>query len=345
MKQTVLKVAKAIGLFALCRRITRKQLRILCYHGVWLGDQPHFGDCLYMAPQTFEKRVAMLLRTGYPVLTLGAAVEGLRRGTLPDAAVVITIDDAWYGTFRHMVPVLQESGLPATLYVTTYYALKRRPVLNVLISFMVARAARLPALDELVPEINAGAAAPGVLPTEYASELAARVDALPTLEARWEAIERVASALGADLATIVSERWFDLMTEDELRATDSAGIDIQLHTHSHRMHGFDRARVRDELERNRTELARILGRDGQLLDHFCYPSGMYDPSIYSVLREAGVRSATTTEFGLNPPDSNPLALKRILDCQSMTDLDIEARLSGFWSLLSGLRRRLQRPSS
>ena len=287
----------------------------------------------------------MLLRAGYPVLPLGAAIDGLRDGSLPDAAVVITIDDAWYGTFRHMVPVLQKAGLPATLYVTTYYALMRRPVLNVLINFMVARAPRRPLLDELMPSINGRATASDVHSAQYASALAARVQALPALQARWEAIERIAPALGADLATIVSERWFDLMTEDELRAADSAGIDIQLHTHSHRMHGFDRERVRDELERNRAELARILGSDGQMLEHFCYPSGVYDPSVYPVLRETGVTSATTTEFGLNPPDANPYALKRILDCQSMTDLEVEARLSGFWSLLSGFRRRLQRGST
>lgn len=340
MKQTVLKLAKTVGLFALCRRLTRKQLRILCYHGVWLGDQPHFGDCLYMAPQTFKNRIDLLRSTGYPVLGLDEAVAGLQRGSLPDAAVVITIDDAWYGTFRHMVPVLRDAGLPATLYVTTYYALARRPVLNVLINFMVARASLLPALSDLFPESGTHAPASPAGPMEYASLLAARVDALPTLDERWAEVERIAPLLGADLATIVRERWFDLMTEDELRAADAAGIDLQLHTHSHRMHDFDCVRVREELERNRAELARTLGRDGNTLDHFCYPSGVYDASVYPVLRAVGVKSATTTEFGLNPPDANPFALKRILDCQSMSDLDIEARLSGFWSVLSGVRRRL-----
>ena len=57
------------------------------------------------------------------------------------------------------------------------------------------------------------------------------------------------------------------------------------------------------------------------------------------LRSAGVVSATTTEFGLNPARAEPLALKRILDCESMTELDLEARLSGLWSLLGTLRRR------
>ncbi len=342
MKQTVLKIAKACGLFAACRLLTRKHLRILCYHGIWLGDAPHFGDCLYMSADTFRRRMDLLERAGYPVLGLDDAVARLQRGTLPDAAVVITIDDAWYGTGRHMLPLLSARGLPATLYVTTYYALARRPVLNVMINFMVSRATARPPLDTLLAASDEGESANAPNDAEaYASALAARVDALPTLDARWQAVEHIAARLGADLDTIDRERWFHLMTEEELRAAAAAGIDIQLHTHSHRMHDFDSARVRAEVERNREELARILGRDGATFNHFCYPSGVHNPSVYAVLRAAGVKSATTTEFGLNPPGANPMELRRILDCQSMSDLDIEARLSGFWGLLSALKRRLQ----
>jgi len=342
MKQTILKLARLCGLFAASRRLTRRQLRILCYHGIWIGDAPHFGDCLFMRPDTFASRLALLARKGYPVLGLGEALERLEKGTLPDAAVVITIDDAWFGITQHMLPALTQRRLPATLYVTTYYALAQRPVLNVLINFMVARAQMLPSIDVLVP--GSGTQPDATQPADYATNLAARVDALDTLDTRWEAVRRIAVQLGVDLDAIDSGRWFHLMNEDELRAAQMAGIDIQLHTHTHRMHGFDAERVRGEVEHNRRELARVLCEPHVPLVHFCYPSGVHAPEVYPVLQSVGVRSATTTDFGLNPPGCDPYALKRILDCQSMTEIELEARLSGFWTVLMALRERF-RPRS
>lgn len=343
MKHLILKLARSCGLFALSRRLTRRQLRILCYHGIWIGAAPHFGDCLFMSAETFARRLDLIARAGYPVLALGEALERLQDGTLPDAAVVITIDDAWYGIAQHMLPQLIERRMPATLYVTTYYSLAQRPVLNVLINFMVARAQTLPALDALLP--GEGQAPDAARRADYAGLLAARVDALATLDERWAAVQRIAAQIGIDVDAIEQGRWFHLMNADELRAAQAAGIDLQLHTHTHRMHGFDAERVREEVERNRHALAALLEADPATLTHFCYPSGVHAPAVYPVLKAAGVRSATTTDFGLNDARSDPYALKRILDCQSMSELEIEARLSGFWSLLMRLRARFTAPAT
>lgn len=339
MKQTILKLARGCGLFALSRRLTRRQLRILCYHGIWIGQAPHFGDCLFMSADTFAGRLDFLAKAGYPVLALDEALKRLRDGTLPDAAVAITIDDAWYGIAEHMLPALVERRMPATLYVTTYYSLAQRPVLNVLINYMVSRAKALPPLDTLMP--GEESSPEPAHREDYAGRLAARVDVLDTLDLRWAAVQRIATQLGIDLDSIERGRWFHLMSADELRAAQAAGIDLQLHTHTHRMHGFDAGRVREEVERNRHELSTLLEADPATLTHFCYPSGVHSPAVYPVLRDAGVRSATTTDFGLNGADSDPYALKRILDCQSMSDLEIEARLSGFWSLVMNLRERFK----
>lgn len=61
-------------------------------------------------------------REGYPVLPLGEAVRRLDEDRLPDQAVVITIDDGWSSTYTHMLPILESLGLPATVYVTTWYS-------------------------------------------------------------------------------------------------------------------------------------------------------------------------------------------------------------------------------
>jgi len=121
MKRAIFRIAKALGLFALARQLTRRQLRILGYHGASIRDEHDFSPGTFMSATTFEGRLDLLEAGGYPVLPLEEAVARLKAGTLPPAATVITIDDGWYGTYKHMIPALKARTLPATLYVSTYY--------------------------------------------------------------------------------------------------------------------------------------------------------------------------------------------------------------------------------
>ena len=336
MKQTLLKVARGVGLFALSRWLTRDRLRILCYHGIWDGPAPHYGDCLFMDAQRFAQRMQRLADCGYRVISLDEAVKRQAQRTNRATDVVITIDDAWLSTYRHMVPVLERHGYPATLYVTTYYTLAERPVLNVMLAYIVERASNpLPWADLL----------PGV-PVESRSgdrvaRLVARVEALPTLEARHAEVRRIAELAGVDCAELERRGTFMLMNGEQVRDASKRGIDIQLHTHTHRMHDYVPERVEDEVSLNRARLAEILGAAPEAFRHFCYPSGEYHPRVFDALRTRGVVSATTTEFGINEPGAEPLALKRILDCQSFSDIEFEARICGFWSILVSSRSRLR----
>ena len=78
---------------------TAKGVRVLCYHGVWMGDRSFAGDCMFVGAETFGKRLDLLADAGYPVLRLDDAAAALREGrALPAGATVITIDDGWFGT-------------------------------------------------------------------------------------------------------------------------------------------------------------------------------------------------------------------------------------------------------
>jgi peptidoglycan/xylan/chitin deacetylase (PgdA/CDA1 family) len=336
-RQFLLRVAQALGLFAVCRWLTRGQQRILCYHGIWVGPPPHFGDCLFMSPPRFADRMAWLRRQGYGVISLDEACCRLRDGRVNERDLVITIDDAWQGIVHHMLPVLRQHAMPATLYVTTYYTLAQRPVLNVLLSYLVDRAPKPLALDDWVPD------AEHMAPEALAGALATQVDQLPTLDDRWGEVRRIASALRLDLDALEVSGTFQLMSPEQLRQATTDGISIELHTHTHSLHSFEPDLVQREVEINRRHLAQILDRPTASFKHFCYPSGDYVPGIFETLRKAGVASATTTEFGLNRAGCEPLALRRILDCESLSTLEMEARLSGFWSIVGNLKPRVQRP--
>jgi peptidoglycan/xylan/chitin deacetylase (PgdA/CDA1 family) len=332
VRQSLLRLAQWCGLFAVARRLTRSQLRILCYHGIWLGPQPHYGDCLFMSAGRFRQRMAMLARKGYRVIPLGQACRDLREGRVGARDVVITIDDAWAGTGEYMLPELRAHGYAATLYVTTESVLSQQPVLHVMLAYMVERTRRPEVLSALVGEPGSG----GLPQAQIVARLGRRVSAPPDAAAQEAELVRLGEALGVDATALLASRAFHLMTPAALRRAHDEGVDIQLHTHSHRMPDFDLVRMRGELVHNREALEGIVGADLPLV-HFCYPGGANHPSLFPLLRELGIQSATTTEPGLNPPEANPLLLRRILDCESLSDLDLEARLSGFWTLLAGLR--------
>src|SRR5215203_3424617 len=131
---------RALGGFEVARRLTARRLRILCYHGFSVADEHRFRPGMWIRGDTFERRIAFLKRGGYPVLPLDDALERMAAGTLPAAAVVVTIDDGFAGTLPVAVPVLQRLDAPATLYLTTYYTLHQDPVFDLAVAYLLYKA-------------------------------------------------------------------------------------------------------------------------------------------------------------------------------------------------------------
>jgi peptidoglycan/xylan/chitin deacetylase (PgdA/CDA1 family) len=317
LKRTAMQIADAIGLAALARRATASQLRILCYHGLWVLPGEPLGDCTFIPPGQFEARMVRLKRSGRPVLPLGEAVARLAAGTLPEAAVVITIDDGWVSTLTHMVPVLEALELPATLYATTWYAGRELPVVNLAVAWLCHSAWR--------PDLDSAA-------------VSAAIDGLPVGQ-RLAALRR----FGADLG--VGEDWlerrqFNIMSATELAEARRRGLDVQLHTHRHIDIGARVDELGREIDENRAFLRAALG-DVPLVD-FCHPSGSDHPHARTVLEASGIRSATLVEEGLNAPGADPLKLRRFLDGRRVSDAEFDAYLSGTLHYLARLRA-LSRP--
>ena len=316
-KQAILKLASATGLAAAARRASGRQLRILCYHGLWVTPGHQFGDRLFMTPEQFEARMRRLARSGLPVLPLGEAVERLAADSLPDAAVAITFDDGWVSTFTHALPVLEAYRLPATLYATTWYAGRDLPVVNVAVDYLRDAAGR--------PDIDREAAI-------------AAIEALPAGE-RLAALRRFGAGLGVGEAWLET-RQFNIMSAAELAEAHRRGLDVQLHTHRHidLETGIDS--LPGEIEENRAFLGAAI-RNGAF-DHFCYPSGVTHPRAAALLAADGVRSATLVDEGLNAPGADPYKLRRFLDGRSISDAEFDAYLSGLLHYLEPLRILLPR---
>jgi peptidoglycan/xylan/chitin deacetylase (PgdA/CDA1 family) len=303
MKQAALTLAQASGLFAAARRATASQLRILCYHGLWVTPGFEFGDCTFIGVDQFEARMERLKRSGLPVLPLGEALDRLAAGTLPPAAVAITIDDGWVSTYTHMLPVLESHGFPATLYATTWYAGRDLPVVNLAIAYLIEASGR--------EDVD--------FDTKFYE-----IEGLPVPE-RLDALRRFGAELGVDEAWL-ENRQLHIMSAEEMADSKRRGLDLQLHTHRHIEVEHKVDELGAEVEENRAFLEQVA--PGSALEHFCYPCGSHHPTSPEVLAAVGVRSAMLDVEGLNAPGSDPYKLRRLLDGRRVTDIEFDAYLAG-----------------
>jgi peptidoglycan/xylan/chitin deacetylase (PgdA/CDA1 family) len=338
LKQSLYAGARAAGLFRVSRLLTRGGLRIVCWHGTSLAEEHRVFPGLFLSPDDLERRLLALHR--YPVLPLEEAVQKLRAGTLPPAAVALTIDDGFHGTLRHAWPALQRHGFPATLYATTYHVRSGTPVFRLLVQWAF-RKSRAPLLD--LSELGTGMVGTvrmtgGAEQSEAMWRIIRNAEERLSEPERQALADRIARALGVDLGPVRAGRWLSLAGIDELRSAAREGLDVQLHTHRHRF-PVSRELALQEIWDNRAVLEPLAGRP---LRHFCYPSGYFRPAHLPWLEEAGVESATTCDPGLNRRGDSPLTLRRYLDDSRVSQLEFEAELSGFSELLRAGRALLER---
>jgi len=337
LKQSLYAGARAAGLFRASRLLTRGGLRIVCWHGTSLADEHRVFPGLFLSPDDLERRLLALHR--YPVLPLEEAVRKLRAGTLPPAAVALTIDDGFHGTLRHAWPALQRHGFPATLYATTYHVRSGTPVFRLLVqwAFRQSSAAVLDLSELGTGMVGAVRMTGGAEQTEAMWRLIRNAEERLSEPERQALADRIATALGVDLGPVRAGRWLSLAGVDELRSAAREGLDVQLHTHRHRF-PVSRELALRELRDNRAVLEPLAGHP---LRHFCYPSGYFRPVHLPWLEEAGVESATTCDPGLNRRGDSPLTLRRFLDDSRTSQLEFEAELSGFAELLRAGRTLLE----
>jgi hypothetical protein len=72
---------------------------------------------------------------------------------------------------------------------------------------------------------------------------------------------------------------------------------------------------------------------GTVADHFCYPSGVYEPAFFPWLTELGVRSATTCDTGIASPETEPLLLPRLIDTSNLSPVEFEGWVTGVSAFL------------
>jgi len=333
VKLRLLASANRLGITALVANSAwrRQRLLILCYHGISLRDEHVWNPGLYMDRRRFESRMEHLRTARCHVLSLGEGLDRLRRGELPERSVAVTFDDGWHDFHQVAMPILSRFEIPATVYLTTYYVGYNRPVFDTMLRYLLwsarGRALRLASVIPITTPVPDPVAA---------IENHVRRASLGAA-AKDELLAAVAKDLEIDYRALLEQRVLHLMNAGEVKAAAQAGIDIQLHTHRHRV-SRDASQFAREILENRDKIRSITGLKP---DHFCYPGGNFLPQYDSWLNDLEVVSATTCEARLCQTRDNLRFLPRILDSERMTQAEFEAWVAG---LREWLPRRRYAPA-
>jgi peptidoglycan/xylan/chitin deacetylase (PgdA/CDA1 family) len=333
--------ARSAGLFSLVRRTDwrRRSLLILCYHGLSVDREHEWRPGLFMTPEMFRGHMTALRNSGLQVLSLSEGTKAVREGTLREPSVVITFDDGFHD-FRIAADILADSSFPSTVYLTTWYVDRLRPIFGLLCSYVLWNHAVRPRRgSSLVLSNEFGFSVPPRLESPADAEhAAARIVEFADRRGysgddKDRLAERLCEVAGFDYEQALRSRLLGLLNSGEVKALSSSGVDFQLHTHRHRV-PLDEDLFRFEIATNRSVIEQITGKSPK---HFCYPSGVSHPRFLPWLRDQNVETAVTCNLALASPGCEMLMLPRMLDAANVTSIEFEAWLSGFEPRMKGLK--------
>jgi peptidoglycan/xylan/chitin deacetylase (PgdA/CDA1 family) len=337
LKKAVLGCLKTCGVFTLAQnsRWRRNRLLILAYHGISLEDEHLWNPDLFMSPDYFIDRMALVKKRGCSVLPLSEAIRRLYANDLPENCVALTFDDGNYDFYKVAYPILRDFNFPATVYLTTSYVRYNRPVFDAICSYMLWKG-RNTTLDlrQIIGQAE-------TLDLSGDAARAAAYDHLIrfarqrklSMEEKDALATKLARRLKIDYDALCAKRILHLLNPEEVGRLAAEGVDIQLHTHRHysppNLQLFSR-----EIEDNRNSIMEMTGSCAQ---HFCYPGGNFNDDLITWLKEMRITTATTCDPGLATHKSNPMLLPRLIDITPLSPIEFEGWLTGVSSALP--RRR------
>lgn len=277
----------------------RARLQILTYHRVLPAPDPLLPDEPDAA--AFAAQMAAIARF-CNVLALPEAAQRLAEGTLAARAACITFDDGYGNNHEIARPILEQLGLPATIFVAGD-AVDRGVMWNDLVIEAI-RGAR--------GSIDLEPAGLGTMPLPAAGSRAAIVTQVLNAVKYRPLIERWDLAAGLYARNVGGSLPRLMMGRDQVRDLAARGFDVGSHTVTHPiLANLPAAQARAEITGSRQWVFEVAGVAPR---SFAYPNGRpgrdFDAAHVSMVREAGFDVAVTTVWGCARRGDDPLQLPR-----------------------------------
>jgi peptidoglycan/xylan/chitin deacetylase (PgdA/CDA1 family) len=299
------RVVDRLGLFNLVlvarerSLLPAKRVALMTFHRVArpegaLGDP----EVIDTSPERLDEIVGFLARR-FTFIDTGD-LQAFRAGIpLPRSPALLSFDDGYRDNFDNAFPVLRRHGAKAVFFIASSFTSERKLYWWERIGLCVKRAA--------VPSVRL--TYPQALELPLGSEEARR-------QARRVILRVVKDHGGLDLPRFLDEvaagcglRWDPaeerrladelLMTWDHIRELKAAGMDIQSHSHAHRVaHTMAPAELEQDLRTSRAIIESEVGGEVRAL---AYPTGRgvaADPERRRAVEAAGFSIAFTNEGGI-----------------------------------------------
>ena len=308
---------------------------ILAYHRIAEVRPDPWG--LAVSPAHFREQLEVLAKYWHP-LRLQEVVRALKTGQrLPPRAVVLTFDDGYADYVSNARPLLQQYGIPATLFVTCGKLDQETAFWWDELAHLLLEPANLPETLTLWVAGTAchwelGAAATygdderrrdrdrraweGKDGSRYAFHFSVweRLRPLPDAE-RELLLDEIRSWTGRKCSAPSGTR--PLSSEELSNLTRCELTEVGSHTLTHPLlPTLPVAAQRTEIAGSKRNLEEILEVE---VESFAYPYGKYNNETEFLVREAGFRCACTTETMKVGKDANPFTLPRIVILDSDGD--------------------------
>ena len=295
-----------------------KSLTVLTFHRVARAGAPGFDpDVSDTTPEAFDRQVAMLKR--YFTLIDTRTLDAHRTGgaDLPPNPAIITFDDGYRDNHDEALPILKRHGATAVFFVATRYVDERRLFwwerINRAVSGSSRRRLVMRYPEERIFDLSQRA-------TRRASiqSLLAIVKKHSGLDLD-RFLEELESEAGTPLDRDTERGLADalLMSWDQVRALKAAGMDVQSHTHGHRLlQTLGDEEVTADLRTSRSILEAQIDAPVFAL---AYPAGKpiaAHPGLRRAVRRAGIRLGLTTAPG-------SVRLERSLDWLGIPRVTVE----------------------
>lgn len=278
----------------------QQRLSILIFHRV-------FKERDWMRPgEPTEAEFAWqmrLLQRHFTVLPLPEAVQLLKENRLPPRAACVTFDDGYADNATVALPVLQQYGIPATVFVAAGY-LNGGSMWNdtVVESLRHYKGDELDLSELEMPVYRTGT---DELRRKTAYAIISQCKYLET-NRRKEVADHIAQHTEASLPD-------DLMlTTEQLLTLHQQGVEIGGHTFSHPiLSSLPPDDAKEEIVGGKVALESIINGPVRV---FAYPNGRpnvdYNETHVAFVKQAGFEAAVATNWGVSDRNSDFLQLPR-----------------------------------
>ena len=286
----------------LCVRTRRDRVfQILMYHRV--NDQSD-GFLPSTSIRTFSMQMQYLAEN-YSVLSLEDMVACAKVQDVPERAIVVSLDDGYRDNFTQAFPILQQHGLPATVFLATDAIGTGNRLWHDNVCWAISRTT-----VSVVYGYGKDCGHSLYSPKE-------KLTAIDNILWYFRSLSK--SERDMQLQTLMRELGIQenhsaiplMLSWDEVRIMRAGGIRFGAHTMSHPiLSNLSDEEVRHEVRNSKRVIEENLQES---VMSFAYPSGRvcdFNERVRSIVREEGFDCAVTTVSGVNPGDADVFSLKR-----------------------------------